>query len=46
MSVSYDEPRALPARVESITEDLLGLAGEVRDDLPVLGMLLPSERPI
>ena len=36
----------LPVPVESIAEDLLGLAVEVRDDLPVSGMLLPSERRI
>ena len=32
--------------VESIAEDLLGLAVEVRDDLTVSGMLLPAERRI
>jgi hypothetical protein len=36
----------LPVPVESIAEDLLGLAVEVRDDLPVSGMLLLSERRI
>jgi hypothetical protein len=36
----------LPVPVESIAEDLLGLAVEVRDDLPVSGILLPSERRI
>ena len=36
----------LPVPVESIAEDLLGLAVEVRDDLTVSGMLLPSERRI
>lgn len=36
----------LPVPVESIAEDLLGLAVEVRDDLPVSGMLLPAERRI
>ena len=36
----------LPVPVESIAEDLLGLAVEVRDDLPVSGVLLPSERRI
>jgi hypothetical protein len=36
----------LPVPVESIAEDLLGLAVEARDDLPVSGMLLPSERRI
>lgn len=36
----------LPVPVESIAEDLLGLAVELRDDLPVSGMLLPSERRI
>jgi hypothetical protein len=36
----------LPGPVESIAEDLLGLAVEVRDDLPVSGILLPSERRI
>ncbi|MEO9176542.1 MAG: ImmA/IrrE family metallo-endopeptidase [Gaiellales bacterium] len=36
----------LPVPVELIAEDLLGLAVEVRDDLPVSGMLLPSERRI
>ncbi len=36
----------LPVPVEQIAEDLLGLAVEVRDDLTVSGMLLPSERRI
>jgi Zn-dependent peptidase ImmA (M78 family) len=36
----------LPVPVESIAEDLLGLAIEVTDDLPVSGMLIPSERRI
>jgi hypothetical protein len=36
----------LPVPVESIAEDMLGLAVDVRDDLPVSGMLLPSERRI
>ena len=36
----------LPVPVEAIAEDLLGLAVEVRNDLPVSGMLLPSERRI
>jgi hypothetical protein len=36
----------LPVPVESIAEDLLGLAVEVRDDLSVSGMLLPAERRI
>ncbi len=36
----------LPVPVESIAEDLLGLAVDVRDDLMVSGMLLPSERRI
>ncbi|MEJ7793509.1 MAG: ImmA/IrrE family metallo-endopeptidase [Gaiellaceae bacterium] len=36
----------LPVPVESIAEDLLGLAFEVRDDLEVSGMLLPAERRI
>jgi IrrE N-terminal-like domain len=36
----------LPVPVELIAEDLLGLAVEARDDLPVSGMLLPSERRI
>jgi hypothetical protein len=36
----------LPVPVESIAEDLLGLAIEVRDDLTVSGMLLPAERRI
>lgn len=35
----------LPVPVESIAEDLLGLAVEVRD-LPVSGMLIPAERRI
>ena len=35
----------LPVPVESIAEDLLGLAVEARD-LPVSGMLLPAERRI
>src|SRR6478672_7293236 len=36
----------LPVPVDAIAEDLLGLAVEVRDDLPVSGMLLPAERRI
>jgi hypothetical protein len=36
----------LPVPVGSIAEDLLGLAVEVRDDLHVSGILLPSERRI
>ncbi len=36
----------LPVPVESIAEDLLGLAVGVRDDLEVSGMLLPAERRI
>src|SRR6188474_3257947 len=36
----------LPVPVESIAEDLLALAVEVRDDLPASGMLLPRERRI
>lgn len=36
----------LPVAVEAIAEDLLGLAVEARDDLPVSGMLLPAERRI
>ena len=36
----------LPVPVESIAEDLLALAVEVRDDLAVSGMLLPLERRI
>ena len=36
----------LPVPVESIAEDLLGLAVEARDNMPVSGMLLPSERRI
>jgi hypothetical protein len=36
----------LPVAVEAIAEDLLGLAVEVRNDLPVSGMLLPSARRI
>jgi hypothetical protein len=35
-----------PVPVESIAEDLLGLAVEVCDGLPVSGMLLPAERRI
>src|ERR1700710_353165 len=35
-----------PVPVESIAEDLLGLAVEVRDGLRVSGMLLPAERRI
>jgi hypothetical protein len=35
-----------PVPVESIAEDLLGLAVEVREGLPVSGMLLPAERRI
>jgi hypothetical protein len=35
-----------PVPVESIAEDLLGLAVDVRDGLPVSGMLLPAERRI
>ncbi|MBA2461512.1 MAG: hypothetical protein H0V45_07080, partial [Actinobacteria bacterium] len=36
----------LPVPVESIAEDLLGLAVEARDELAVSGMLLPPERRI
>jgi hypothetical protein len=36
----------LPVPVDSIAEDLLGLAVEVHDDLQVSGMLLPAERRI
>ena len=36
----------LPVPVESIAEDLLGLAVGERDDLEVSGMLLPAERQI
>src|SRR5450432_2970775 len=36
----------LPVPVEAIAEDLLGLAIEVRAELPVSGMLLPAERLI
>jgi hypothetical protein len=36
----------LPVPVESIAEDLLGLAVEARADMPVSGMLLPAERRI
>jgi hypothetical protein len=36
----------LPVPVEAIAEDLLGLAIEVRPDLPVSGMLLPAQRRI
>lgn len=36
----------LPVPVESIAEDLLGLAVEARDDLECSGMLLPAERRI
>jgi Zn-dependent peptidase ImmA (M78 family) len=36
----------LPVPVEAIAEDLLGLAIEVRADLPVSGMLLPAQRLI
>src|SRR4051794_28230801 len=36
----------LPVPVEAIAEDLLGLAIETSPDLPVSGMLLPSERRI
>ena len=40
------EAPELPVPVESIAEDLLGLAVEEDDDLRVSGMLLPSERRI
>ena len=36
----------MPVPVESIAEDLLGLAVGARDDLEVSGMLLPAERQI
>ena len=36
----------LPVPVESIAEDLLGLAVEEHDDMAVSGMLLPAERRI
>ena len=36
----------IPVPVESIAEDLLGLAVEAVDDLECSGMLLPSERRI
>jgi len=37
---------ALPVPVESIAEDLLGLAVGEREDLEVSGMLVPAERQI
>ena len=40
------EAPELPVPVESIAEDLLGLAVEEDDELPVSGMLLPAERRI
>jgi IrrE N-terminal-like domain len=42
---AFDEDE-FPVPVESIAEDLLGLAVELRDALPVSGILLPSERRI
>ena len=36
----------LPVPVESIAEDLLGLAVEARESLPYSGMLIPAERRI
>jgi|SRR6188472_474447 len=36
----------LPVPVDSIAEDLLGLAVETHDELEVSGMLLPAERRI
>ncbi len=36
----------LPVPVESIAEDLLGLAVEARENMKVSGMLLPAERRI